>query len=117
MKTKTKTKTETKLPAALHSFLEDELNRNLLLYSAGRVMFCPGCQHLLDARTTVVCSIHGVSVGQEVEQVVSTQVVCAKCWDKFQEHTLADVAALASRRPQLKIRSETVDGRTVFKKD
>jgi hypothetical protein len=61
--------------------------RNLVKWAAGKAMFCPRCQDILDCKRTVV---------------VDEKVLCAKCWDS---------------KPacfELKEGVEVLDGRVLF---
>lgn len=57
----------------IDSMMRDTVNRNLLKYAAGRVMFCPYCNTVLDCRTTVIVS---TTDGKE-------SVLCARCFDAW----------------------------------
>jgi hypothetical protein len=51
--------------------VEVAVNRNLLKYAAGTTMFCPECDRIMDAKTTVVATArNGTTVTR-----------CCKCWD------------------------------------
>ena len=102
------------LPREVDPFLKNELEQQLLKYTAGRVMTCPACGELLDCRTATVFSVYGVPEGKTSEEIVATYVQCASCWDERGSGAAHSILKLATRKPELKIRTELVDGRTVF---
>jgi hypothetical protein len=119
MKTKTKTKSKpvtlpVTLPAGVDQFLRPHLERELLIYTAGRVMTCPACGDILDCRRTTILSVHGVPAAAAAEKIIKTYVQCAACWDQRGAGSLASLRSLAAAKPCAKIRTELVDGRTVF---
>lgn len=73
----------------IDSVLMSTVNRQLVKWAAGHVMFCPGCDQVLDCRSTVVAS-HNTG-GQTV--------LCGACWD---------------RKTELYAYSEIVDGRKLW---
>jgi len=102
------------LPREVDPFLRNQLERELLKYTAGRVMSCPACGELLDCERTTVFTVHGVPEGKASEEIVATYVQCASCWDERGSGAAHSILKLATRKPELKIRTELVDGRTVF---
>lgn len=94
--------------------LRNELEMQLLKYTAGRLMTCPGCGQLLDCTRTTVFSVYGVPQGKAKEELVANFVQCTKCWDKRGAGSLKSILELTERKPELKIRTELVDGREVF---
>lgn len=75
--------------ATIDSFMQTTINKELVKWAAGHVMFCPGCDKILDCRSTVVAT-HNTG-GQAV--------LCADCWDK---------------KTELYAFSEIVDGRKLW---
>lgn len=74
-----------------------QVNRNLLKYAAGTAMFCPCCDHILDAPKTVLISAGAV-----------TKTVCAACWDATIKPSIVARGILE--------KCDVVDGREVFKR-
>jgi len=72
----------------MEDFFKRTLERNLLKYSAGSEIFCPGCGQVADCKRWVVVSRGKRSAG-----------LCATCWDKVSGLYRVD---------------EIVDGRVVF---
>lgn len=98
-------KTET-----LESFLEHQLNAQLLRYAASQSIMCPACGDIMDCRRTVVATIHRQIDGQQAE-IVQNWVQCSKCWDKRKAKAQTAFDAVSSKHPELHARFEIVDGR------
>lgn len=75
------------------------INRDLLKFAAGQHIFCPLCDRVLDAKTTVNITAGAVS-----------KTMCAPCWDSNMK------PLLAARPNNLLARVEVLDGRVVFKR-
>lgn len=93
------------LPTEIENTLQTHVNRNLLKYAAGRVMFCPSCDKCLDCRSTV-----NVTVLHKGE-VHSSTTLCAACYDA--RKPVLD-AALAKASPDVGITLDIVDGRALW---
>ena len=61
------------MPENLDSYLQLTVARNLVKYAAGRAMFCPKCETVLDAPTTVYADDGDGG---------HTLILCATCWGK-----------------------------------
>lgn len=77
--------------------MQRTLNRNLVKYAAGRAIFCPSCDDILDQKRTVVVT---TPAGR-------TMTYCGQCWDK--------VAAVAAADPRF-VELDILDGRQLFKR-
>lgn len=75
----------------IDSLMQETIHRNLLKYAAGRAIFCPHCDTILDCRSTVVAT-----------RDTREYVMCARCWD-----SKVDQAGKAAC-------SEIVDGRELW---
>ena len=98
----------------VESIIKTPVESNLLKYSAGRAIFCPNCQGVMDWRRTVVATIHAKTDGKE-EKCIRSYVVCAGCWDKL-GHTVKEgvakgLAAIRAKGRTDEVWLETVDGR------
>lgn len=85
--------------------MQRHVNRQLLKYAAGTVMFCPGCGEVLDCRRVV-----NVTVLHKGE-VHSSTTLCVGCYDR--RKPVLD-AALAKAPKEQGIELDVVDGREVF---
>lgn len=75
------------------SFLTARLNREALRYAAGRQMFCPCCERVLDCTDTVFAQDHS---GKG-----AVLILCGACWGR---------APWSGRSGAL----EVLDGRTLY---
>lgn len=93
------------LPKEIESTMQTHVNRQLLKYAAGHVMFCPSCDQCLDCRSTVNVTVlhHG--------EIHSSTTLCASCYDK--RKPVLDVA-LAKANPEQGISLDIVDGRALW---
>ena len=76
--------------------LQLTVNRNLLKYAAGQNIFCPLCDRILDAKTTV-----NIQAGEV------NRTCCSACFDnellpKLSQRTL--------------IEADIIDGRSIFRR-
>jgi hypothetical protein len=78
--------------------MERTITRNLLKHAAGHAMFCPLCNRVLDAPTTVL-----VQAGEVIK------TLCAPCYD-------TELLPKLKARPGLFERCEITDGRFWFGK-
>ncbi len=60
--------------------LESHLNLELLRYAAGRAIFCPSCDHILDARRSVLMCANDNG---------PTAILCGDCYDEMRERLSA----------------------------
>ena len=87
----------------LDPFLKTHLNRQLLRHSAGRAIFCPGCQRIMDWSRTVVVSFHTKGA------CIKTWTLCSTCFDKRRESFTAGMEQVRPKVPDISM--EIVDGR------
>ena len=88
----------------IRSFIEPELNRELLRYSIQREMFCPSCSVVLDVTRAVYCD---VSYDRSMAFCV---VTCAPCWDsKIGDRVTGGYNAVRARIEAGEIPGKTVD--------
>lgn len=80
------------------TMMELIVNRNLVKAAAGRLMFCPVCHHVMDAKRTVL-----VTVGE------NATACCAKCWD-------GDLRGQIERKGRL-AECSVLDGRELWKRN
>lgn len=80
--------------------LEAMMNRELLNYAAGRAMFCPSCDRILDSDSAVLMTTRdGVNADQ------CAAITCADCYDELRKRLRGvEEAALLAR-------VEIIDGR------
>jgi NAD-dependent SIR2 family protein deacetylase len=76
-----------------------KINRDLLKFAAGQQMFCPLCERILDAKTTV-----------NVGRAGASKTVCATCYDGYLK------PAIVAKGNNLLDRCDVLDGRVVFKR-
>lgn len=67
--------------------MNDTINRNLLSYSVGREMFCPGCKNILDVTRAVELDV------LLNNKLGYSKVFCATCFDKTIQPNIATVLA------------------------
>ena len=95
----------------VESFMQTTLEASLLKASAGRAIFCPNCEDVMDWRRTVVATVHGAPTGKP-EECLKAYVVCDHCWDKLGKDTVDGVASSNARLGERgHARLEVVDGR------
>jgi hypothetical protein len=88
----------------IRSFIEPELNRELLRYSIQREIFCPCCSGVLDIARAVYCDI---SYDRSMAFCV---VTCAPCWDsKIGERVASGYDAVRTRIESGEIPGKTAD--------
>ena len=77
--------------------MQTTITRNLLKYAAGRSIFCPLCQEVLDCKRTVILEAGSIS-----------KTLCASCWDTTLKPLIEAKGILA--------KCEVTDGRVWFKR-
>jgi len=90
--------------------MRDVLEFQLVKYAAGRHITCPNCGNILDANSTVVCSIHCRMKGEEV--IMKNCVLCGPCFEKRKAAFYKSVDDVHKQRPDLLLRIVLIDGRT-----
>lgn len=76
------------------SELEAEVTRNLLKFAVGQVIFCPGCNAIMDCRRAVMIEVGG-----------HTRVACGTCHDN-------KIKAALAAYPNVEVK--ITDGRELF---
>ncbi len=90
----------------LRSTMEKTLTKNLLKYIAGRVMFCPDCDKVMDCKKTVSADFKVKGENK------ASWNGCTTCWDKRAVATLANIARLNEAEDVYTI--EVLDSRMVY---
>ena len=91
------------------SFIEEEMQGQLLKYAAGRQIFCPNCDGLLDWRTTAIVAI---SDGERTDsRIYCTTCVGDEARAKFHE------MVKWPQYPVVKVEVDTITGTEVWDAD
>ncbi len=98
------------------SMLKRTVQRNLLKWAAGHLIFCPACGDVMDCKRTVAAEWQYRKPGQDwkVPEVRGASITsCAKCFDKNKPKLDAVLDKLKTRQHE-EWRLDVVDGREVF---
>lgn len=91
--------------------MREETDWGLIRWKAGQQIFCPNCQGILDANSTVIATLLATNAqGEEIE--VQSWLQCGRCFEKLKGAFYRSVNKLAEDRPELQPRVELLDGRT-----
>jgi len=84
--------------------METTVKRNILKYAAGRTMFCPGCQTIMDCKRTVTWDL------LKEDKLLMSKVLCTACYDS----KIAGNAAIAEAVTSKGLTVEVTDGRVLW---